>query len=52
VKHIPHLHKKKAKGHTYYYFDVGRDPPASASSSAFPMSATAISHPPCLPPRA
>jgi integrase len=24
VKHIPHLRKKKAKGHTYYYFDLGK----------------------------
>lgn len=25
MKHIPHVHAKKAKGHTYYYFDLGRD---------------------------
>ena len=25
MKHIPHVHRKKAKGHTYYYFDLGRD---------------------------
>lgn len=25
MKHIPHVHTKKAKGHTYYYFDLGRD---------------------------
>ena len=25
MKHIPHVHKKTAKGRTYYYFDLGRD---------------------------
>jgi integrase len=25
MKHVPHVHRKKAKGKTYYYFDLGRD---------------------------
>jgi hypothetical protein len=25
MKHVPHVHRKKAKGRTYYYFDLGRD---------------------------
>jgi integrase len=25
MRHIPHVHRKKAKGRTYYYFDLGRD---------------------------
>jgi integrase len=25
MRHFPHVHRKKAKGHTYYYFDLGRD---------------------------
>src|SRR5690348_5880342 len=25
MRHIPHVHRKNAKGRTYYYFDLGRD---------------------------
>lgn len=25
MRHIPHVHRKKAKGRTYYYFDLGLD---------------------------
>lgn len=25
MRHIPHVHRKIAKGRTYYYFDLGRD---------------------------